>query len=99
MRVWLCCWQDGATGAAVDVRAAMYALADRYFLLSPEEFAATNTLPALGEHILPTLMATEANSVRAALSFVLHAIAPVSPKGQQVPTSTLPIKSSCLTLE
>ncbi len=62
----------------------MYALADRYLLLSPEEFAATNTLPALGEHILPTLMATEANSVRAALSFVLHAIAPASPKGQQV---------------
>ncbi|CAL8466105.1 g5641 [Coccomyxa elongata] len=74
---------DGAAGAAVDVRAAMYALADRYLLLSPEEFAATNTLPALGEHILPTLMATEANSVRAALSFVLHAIAPASPKGQQ----------------
>lgn len=84
MPVWLCWWQDGATGAAVDVRAAMYALADRYLLLSPEEFAATNTLPALGEHILPTLTATEANSVRAALSFVLHAIAPASPKGQQV---------------
>ncbi|KAK9902253.1 hypothetical protein WJX75_009732 [Coccomyxa subellipsoidea] len=74
---------DGATGAAVDVRAAMYALADRYLLLSPEEFAGTGTLLALGEHILPSLMAQEADTARAALSFVLHAVAPPSPKAQQ----------------
>ena len=68
----------------MDVRAAMYALADRYLLLSPEEFAGTGTLLALGEHILPSLMAQEADTARAALSFVLHAVAPPSPKAQQV---------------
>ncbi len=70
----------------MDVRTSVYALADRFLLLSPEEFAATGTLLALGEHILPTVMAQEATAVRAALSFILHAVSPPSPKAQQVET-------------
>jgi hypothetical protein len=82
--VIVCCavLQDGNSD---ELTAAMYTLADRYLLLSPEQFAATGTLAALGTHSIPALLARENNALRAALNFLLHAIYP-PPSPDQVAT-------------
>lgn len=77
------CVQDAG---ADELRSAMYGLADRYVVLSPEQLAAKGTLFMLMDHSLAVLLARENNGPRAALNFVLHAISPSQPD-QQVRTS------------
>jgi hypothetical protein len=66
------------------VRAALYALADRFQLLAPAAFAGTGALRVLGERLAPVLAAREAEPVRAGLAFAAHALAPPTPGGRQV---------------
>lgn len=56
----------------------MYSLADRYQLLSPSSFAATQMLGNLGQGIVPSLLSREVGPVRASLNFLLHALAPLT---------------------
>ena len=64
--------------AALEVREAMYGLADRYQLLAPSSFAATHMLGSLGQGIVPSLLSREVGPVRASLNFLSHALAPLT---------------------
>ncbi len=64
--------------AALEVREGMYGLADRYQLLAPSSFAATQMLASLGQGIVPSLLSREVGPVRASLSFLSHALAPLT---------------------
>ena len=70
--------QETQDKAAQEVREAMYSLADRYQLLAPSSFAATQMLRSLGQGILPSLLSRETGPVRASLNFLLHALAPLT---------------------
>ena len=70
--------QDVEDRLAPEVREAMYSLADRYQLLSPSSFAATQMLGNLGQGIVPSLLSREVGPVRASLNFLLHALAPLT---------------------
>ena len=56
----------------------MYCVADRYQILAPSSFAATQMLGSLGQGIVPSLLSREVGPVRASLNFLLHALAPLT---------------------
>ena len=80
--------QDTQEKAAQEVREAMYSVADRYQILAPSSFAATQMLGSLGQGIVPSLLSREVGPVRASLNFLHHALTPL--------TATEDVKKVCL---
>lgn len=70
--------QETQEKAAQEVREAMYSAADRYQLLAPSSFAATQMLGRLGQGIVPSLISRDTGPVRACLNFLSHALAPLT---------------------